>query len=159
MDEIYGGNSQGEPPALVKPLSAGILCAAQSDGHWFRCQIVEVMDDDSEEIALLDLDYGGYYTVATSTCRQIRADLLNYPFQAAEARLANIMPINGMTYQTEALPAVEEMLMGTVLTATVVGFHAIDMRPCVELQLDQGDGTLINLNREMCARGLARWIE
>ncbi|CAG0886631.1 unnamed protein product [Cyprideis torosa] len=157
MDSIYGEGSAEEPPPLMQPLTYGILCAAEWDGHWFRCQIVEVYEN-SDEIAVLDLDYGGYYTVKTNTCRQIRADLLNYPFQAAEAHLANIMPNDGVAYPKEALSAAEDLLMGTVLTATVIGFNTSDGKPCVELHVESPEGP-VHLNQEMVCRGLARWVE
>ena len=124
----------------------------------FRCQITSLECENPDELYVLDLDYGGYYNVKYSDCRQIRADLVTYPFQATEAHLANVMPVDGVSYPKESQTAAEELMMGTVLTANVVGYHAVDMRPLVELFTESAEGP-VSINQELVCRGLAAWVE
>lgn len=49
----------------------GLICAAQQQGTWYRAEIVEYFDD-SQEIMIKFMDYGGYATVYKSSIKQIR---------------------------------------------------------------------------------------
>lgn len=73
---------------------AGVLCAAPVHSGWYRAQIVS-LDPANDICDVKFVDYGGYMTLPISLLRQIRADFINLPFQAAECYLANVKPIGG----------------------------------------------------------------
>jgi A-kinase anchor protein 1 len=63
-------------------------------GGWYRAQVVAV-DTETDTCDIKFLDYGGYLTVNISVLRQIRADYMTLPFQAAECYMSNVTPIGG----------------------------------------------------------------
>lgn len=70
------------------------ICIAHSVGRWYRAMVLST--DEEEDISYVKfLDYGGYAYVDNSMLKQIRADFLMLPFQAAECYLADIIPIGG----------------------------------------------------------------
>lgn len=71
------------------------MCVALSLGAWYRA-IVLSTDNESDTSYVKLLDYGGYANIKNSELRQIRADFLMLPFQAAECILANIRPAGGI---------------------------------------------------------------
>uniref|UniRef100_A0A8C6J3U0 Uncharacterized protein n=1 Tax=Melopsittacus undulatus TaxID=13146 RepID=A0A8C6J3U0_MELUD len=87
--------SQPEIPTLPTPVEVGIICAAPGlDGAWLRAQVISYFEETSE-VELRYVDYGGYDKVKVDTVRQIRSDFLSLPFQAAEVLLDNVVPLAG----------------------------------------------------------------
>lgn len=70
------------------------ICVAHSVGLWYRAMVLST-DDEADRSYVKFLDYGGYAYVENSMLRQIRADFLMLPFQAAECYLADIKPAGG----------------------------------------------------------------
>jgi A-kinase anchor protein 1 len=85
------------------------VCAAPSQGSWYRAEVIDVRtatateleerdQEDNEEITVCDIkfvDYGGYMTLPSSELRQIRTDFMMLPFQATECYLADITWLDG----------------------------------------------------------------
>lgn len=69
-----------EPFSSVLLCSAvGIICAAPGlDGAWLRAQVISYFEDTSE-VELRYVDYGGYDKVKVDTLRQIRSATLPWP--------------------------------------------------------------------------------
>ncbi|KFV43846.1 hypothetical protein N341_12190, partial [Tyto alba] len=103
--QMYACYSQPEIPTLPTPVegnlsslysscfAVGIICAAPGlDGAWLRAQVISYFEETSE-VELRYVDYGGYDRVKIDTLRQIRSDFLSLPFQGAEVLLDNVMPL------------------------------------------------------------------
>jgi len=83
--------------------AAGVVCAAPSQGSWYRAEVIDVRtaapeEGLSTEEVVCDIkfvDYGGYMTLPASALRQIRTDFMMLPFQATECYLADITSLDG----------------------------------------------------------------
>ena len=86
---------------------------------------------------------------------------LSLPLQASEAYLAGVRPADPSgVLSAEVLAGMEDLLMGTVITAHVVMPDPVDFKPHVELTVDRGDGKGgLSLNAELVSRGWASWLE
>ncbi|CAG0916677.1 unnamed protein product [Notodromas monacha] len=147
-------------PGLPRPLDTGMVCVAPAQGGWFRSQVMS-HENDSENVTIKFLDYGGYADLPVESLRQIRMDFVCYPFQAAECYLANIIPVdpNGSEeWSTESAIALEELCSGNVLQAEALGC-TVEGVSVVNIYRVNEDMTLLNINEEMVRRGYAKWIE
>ncbi|NXL50529.1 AKAP1 protein, partial [Podilymbus podiceps] len=117
--QMYACYSQPEIPTLPAPVE-GIICAAPGlNGAWLRAQVISYFEETSE-VELRYVDYGGYDKVKIDTLRQIRSDFLSLPFQGAEVLLDNVVPLpDEEHFSSEADAAVSEMTRGAVLVAQV----------------------------------------
>lgn len=146
-----------DTPPLPRPAEAGIICAAQVCGGWFRALVVGT-SEDGEECDIKFLDYGGYMRLATSLLRQIRSDFMMLPFQASECYLANVQPAEeDGVWSTEACATFEDLAQGQILQALIVGY-ADNGIPLVHLYRVQGVSSVF-INRELVTRGVACWLE
>ncbi|XP_077511197.1 A-kinase anchor protein spoonbill isoform X2 [Amblyomma americanum] len=146
-----------DTPPLPHPVEAGIICAAQVCGGWFRALVV-APSDENEECDIKFLDYGGYMTLSTSLLRQIRSDFMMLPFQASECYLANVQPAeDDNVWSAEACATFEDLAQGQILQALIVGY-ADNGIPLVHLYRVQGVSSVF-INRELVNRGVARWLE
>lgn len=146
-----------DTPPLPHPVEAGIICAAQVCGGWFRALVVGP-SDENEECDIKFLDYGGYMTLSTSLLRQIRSDFMMLPFQASECYLANVQPTeDDNVWSAEACATFEDLAQGQILQALIVGY-ADNGIPLVHLYRVQGVSSVF-INRELVNRGVARWLE
>uniref|UniRef100_A0A131YAH1 Putative a kinase anchor protein n=1 Tax=Ixodes ricinus TaxID=34613 RepID=A0A131YAH1_IXORI len=146
-----------DTPPLPRPAEAGIICAAQVCGGWFRALVVGT-SEDGEECDIKFLDYGGYMRLATSLLRQIRSDFMMLPFQASECYLANVQPAGeDGVWSTEACATFEDLAQGQILQALIVGY-ADNGIPLVHLYRVQGVSSVF-INRELVTRGVACWLE
>ncbi|XP_065280492.1 A-kinase anchor protein 1, mitochondrial-like isoform X1 [Dermacentor albipictus] len=146
-----------DTPPLPHPVEAGIICAAQVCGGWFRALVVGP-SDENEECDIKFLDYGGYMTLSTSLLRQIRSDFMMLPFQASECYLANVQPVeDDNVWSAEACATFEDLAQGQILQALIVGY-ADNGIPLVHLYRVQGVSSVF-INRELVNRGVARWLE
>ncbi|KFP09070.1 hypothetical protein Z169_01232, partial [Egretta garzetta] len=118
--QMYACYSQPEIPTLPTPVEVGIICAAPGlDGAWLRAQVISYFEETGE-VELRYVDYGGYDRVKIDTLRQIRSDFLSLPFQGAEVLLDNVVPLPDEDhFSSEADAAVSEMTSGAVLVAQV----------------------------------------
>ncbi|XP_064460533.1 A-kinase anchor protein 1, mitochondrial-like isoform X1 [Ornithodoros turicata] len=148
--------SQVNTPPLPQPAEAGIICAAQVMGGWFRALVVGV-SEDGEECDVKFVDYGGYLHLSTSYLRQIRSDFMTLPFQASECYLANVQPVEGNTWSVEACAMFEDLAQGQILQSLIVGY-AENGIPYVHLYRIQGVSNVF-INRELVNRRAARWVE
>ena len=56
---------------IILLLPGGLICAAPQQGVWYRAQVVQCYED-SDEILIKFMDYGGYATVSDKSIKQIR---------------------------------------------------------------------------------------
>ncbi|XP_053941158.1 A-kinase anchor protein 1, mitochondrial [Cuculus canorus] len=157
--QMYACYSQPEIPTLLTPVEVGIICAAPGlDGAWLRAQVVNYFEE-TNEVELRYVDYGGYEKVKIDTLRQIRSDFLTLPFQGAEVLLDNVMPLPDEDhFSSEADAAVSEMTRGAVLVAQVTNYDSATGLPMIHLWNLTGD-EVVSVNRTLVERGLARWLD
>ncbi|XP_072909353.1 A kinase (PRKA) anchor protein 1b [Hemitrygon akajei] len=150
--------SQPGIPTLTPPLEVGIICAAPAvDGAWWRAQVVAFFEE-TNEVEIRYVDYGGYERVKIEALRQIRSDFVSLPFQGTEVLLDNIMPLPGEDhFSDEANAAMDEMTRGAALLAQVTGYDNSGT-PLIHLWSIAGDKVLL-LNRFLVEKGHAQWME
>ncbi|KAM6192474.1 A-kinase anchor protein 1, mitochondrial [Sarcoramphus papa] len=157
--QMYACYSQPEIPTLPTPVEVGIICAAPGlDGAWLRAQVISYFEETSE-VELRYVDYGGYDKVKIDTLRQIRSDFLSLPFQGAEVLLDNVVPLPDEDhFSSEADAAVSEMTRGAVLVAQVTNYDSATGLPLIQLWNLMGD-EVVSINRTLVERGLAQWLD
>ncbi|XP_074878173.1 A-kinase anchor protein 1, mitochondrial-like [Buteo buteo] len=156
--QMYACYSQLEIPTLPTPVEVGIICAAPGlDGAWFRAQVISYFEETGE-VELRYVDYGGYDKVKIDTLRQIRSDFLSLPFQGAEVLLDNVVPLPDEDhFSPEADAAVSEMTKGAVLVAQVTNYDSATGLPLIQLWNLMGD-EVVSVNRSLVERGFAQWL-
>ncbi|XP_074701255.1 A-kinase anchor protein 1, mitochondrial [Strix aluco] len=157
--QMYACYSQPEIPTLPTPVEVGIICAAPGlDGAWLRAQVISYFEETSE-VELRYVDYGGYDKVKIDTLRQIRSDFLSLPFQGAEVLLDNVVPLPDEDhFSSEADAAVSEMTRGAVLVAQVTNYDSATGLPLIQLWNLMGD-EVVSINRTLVERGFAQWLD
>ena len=65
-------NSAPVPELPLYSVSGGIICAAESEGQWYRAQVVQVYPHQ-DECDIKYVDYGGYTCVPINSLKQIRS--------------------------------------------------------------------------------------
>nr|XP_010306891.1 PREDICTED: A-kinase anchor protein 1, mitochondrial [Balearica regulorum gibbericeps] len=157
--QMYACYSQPEIPTLPTPVEVGIICAAPGlDGSWLRAQVISYFEETGE-VELRYVDYGGYDKVKIDKLRQIRSDFLSLPFQGAEVLLDNVVPLPDEDhFSSEADAAVVEMTKGAVLVAQVTNYDNATGLPLIQLWNLMGD-EVVSVNRTLVERGFARWLD
>ncbi|XP_075024418.1 A-kinase anchor protein 1, mitochondrial [Calonectris borealis] len=157
--QMYACYSQPEIPTLPTPVEVGIICAAPGlDGAWLRAQVISYFEE-TNEVELRYVDYGGYEKVKIDTLRQIRSDFLSLPFQGAEVLLDNVVPLPDEDhFSSEADAAVSEMTRGAVLVAQVTNYDSATGLPLIHLWNLMGD-EVVSVNRTLVERGFAQWLD
>ncbi|XP_065709059.1 A-kinase anchor protein 1, mitochondrial [Patagioenas fasciata] len=157
--QMYACYSQPEIPTLPTPVEVGIICAAPGlDGAWLRAQVISYFEETGE-VELRYVDYGGYDKVKVDTLRQIRSDFLSLPFQGAEVLLDNVVPLPDEDhFSSEADAAVREMTRGAVLVAQVTNYDSATGLPLIQLWNLTGD-EMVSVNRTLVERGFAQWLD
>uniref|UniRef100_A0A8C3VFH0 A-kinase anchoring protein 1 n=1 Tax=Catharus ustulatus TaxID=91951 RepID=A0A8C3VFH0_CATUS len=133
--QMFACYSQPEIPTLPTPVEVGIICAAPGlDGAWLRAQVISYFEE-TDEVELKYVDYGGYDKVKVDTLRQIRSDFLTLPFQGAEVLLDNVVPLPDEDhFSPEADAAVSEMTRGAV-----TNYDSVTGLPLIQLWNLMGD--------------------
>lgn len=142
-----------ETPLIPEPRVGMVVAAPIMDG-WFRAVIVAVPEDGS----LVDLkfvDYGGYSRMSPNSLRQIRMDFMVVPFQANECYLADVIPVEGNTWSTEATKYFESLAQGQLLQVTIAGYTQNGCN-LVRVYSTLPSGGVICLNDELVNRGYAQ---
>nr|XP_009481673.1 PREDICTED: A-kinase anchor protein 1, mitochondrial [Pelecanus crispus] len=157
--QMYACYSQPEIPTLPTPVEVGIICAAPGlDGAWLRAQVISYFEETSE-VELRYVDYGGYDKVKIDTLRQIRSDFLSLPFQGVEVLLDNVVPLpDEEHFSSEADAAVSEMTRGAVLVAQVTNYDNATGLPLIQLWNLMGD-EVVSINRTLVEKGFAQWVD
>ncbi|XP_011195171.1 A-kinase anchor protein 1, mitochondrial [Zeugodacus cucurbitae] len=153
---MYDSYETSEAP-LLPGIEINAVCVIKTKGYWYRVQIVEQNGEDKERCVIKFLDFGGYMDVHFHELRQIRADFINLPFQAAECVLSNVEPIDS-TWPPEAAEMLYQLTRGIVLQAQVAGYNSHNI-PEIYLYAYLGPGNIIFVNRELAARNLAKWVD
>ncbi|NXT81962.1 AKAP1 protein, partial [Zapornia atra] len=160
--QMYACYSQPDIPTLPTPLfcfAVGIICAAPGlDGAWLRAQVISYFEE-TDEVELRYVDYGGYDRVKIDKLRQIRSDFLSLPFQGAEVLLDNVIPLPDEDhFSSQADAAVVEMTKGAVLVAQVTNYDSATGLPLIQLWKLMEDEVL-SVNKALVERGLAQWLD
>ncbi|XP_035636566.1 A-kinase anchor protein 1, mitochondrial-like isoform X2 [Oncorhynchus keta] len=144
-------------PPLPAPVEVGVICAAQMpEGAWWRAQVMGYYEE-TKEVELCYVDYGGYVLVKIDTLRQIRSDFVALPFQGSEAILEHIAPLPGEGFSVAAKSALEEMTLGLPLLAQVTSCHTSGI-PLVQIWKTEGE-ELVSVNRALVDNGLCSWVD
>jgi len=150
---MYNTYTQFTTPELSRPIANNSICVVNSNGGWYRTQVVSY-DEGEDTCDIKFIDYGGYETVPADQLRQIRTDFLSLPFQAIECYLANILPTEEDTVSASIL---EELVAGQGVQARMIGLNE-DGIPMVHLYR-ASNGQTVMVNRELVDRSCANWIE
>ncbi|XP_077338545.1 A-kinase anchor protein 1, mitochondrial isoform X2 [Lithobates pipiens] len=151
--------SQPGIPTLPTPAEVGILCAAPvGPSVWWRAQVMAYFED-TEEVEILYVDYGGYNRVKIETLRQIRSDFVSLPFQGVEVLLDNVIPLGDEDhFSTEADAAVKELTRGAPMLTQVTNYDEATRLPLVQLWRLNPD-EMVSVNRTLVERGFAEWVD
>nr|XP_055112377.1 A-kinase anchor protein 1, mitochondrial isoform X3 [Symphalangus syndactylus] len=135
-----------------------VICAAPgADGAWWRAQVVASYEE-TNEVEIRYVDYGGYKRVKVDVLRQIRSDFVTLPFQGAEVLLDSVMPLSDDDqFSPEADAAMSEMTGNTALLAQVTSYSPTGL-PLIQLWSVVGDEVVL-INRSLVERGLAQWVD
>lgn len=145
----------GSIPELPKPCQNGLLCAAPVLDAWFRAVTV-CFFEETDEVLVRFVDYGGYTKIPRGDLRQIRTDLMTLPFQANECYLAHVQPIDGTwQWNEDSMTFFQNHCMGKVVNATVVGHHVDEKVPMVEITFEE-NGKAMRLDRALMEAGVAK---
>ncbi|KAM5182546.1 A-kinase anchor protein 1, mitochondrial isoform 2-T3 [Mantella aurantiaca] len=152
--------SQPGIPTLPTPAEVGILCSAPvGPSVWWRAQVMGYFEE-TEEVEILYVDYGGYNRVKIDTLRQIRSDFVSLPFQGVEVLLDNVVPLGADEdqFSDEADAAVKELTRGAPMLTQVTNYDEATRLPLVQLWRLNPD-EMLSVNRTLVERGFAEWIE
>uniref|UniRef100_A0A1I7U922 Tudor domain-containing protein n=1 Tax=Caenorhabditis tropicalis TaxID=1561998 RepID=A0A1I7U922_9PELO len=158
MGSLYG--EQSNLPELPIPCQNGLLCAAPVNTSWFRAVTVQYFEE-TDEVFVKFVDYGGYSKMARQDLRQIRTDLMSLPFQSTEVMLAHVRPVDGTTNWSEAaMQKFRDTCIGKVINSKLVGYSVDTRIPIVELYMtvkEEGkDAREIRFDQLLMEAGLAR---
>uniref|UniRef100_A0A2K5K777 Tudor domain-containing protein n=1 Tax=Colobus angolensis palliatus TaxID=336983 RepID=A0A2K5K777_COLAP len=150
--------SQPGIPTLPTPVEIAVICAAPgADGAWWRAQVIASYEE-TNEVEIRYVDYGGYKRVKVDVLRQIRSDFVTLPFQGAEVLLDSVMPLSDNDqFSPEADAAMREMTGNTALLAQVTSYSPTGL-PLIQLWSVVGDEVVL-INRSLVERGLAQWVD
>ncbi|KAM5216079.1 A-kinase anchor protein 1, mitochondrial isoform 2-T3 [Hipposideros larvatus] len=156
--QMYLCYSQPGIPTLPTPVEITVICAAPGvDGAWWRAQVVASYEE-TNEVEIRYVDYGGYKRVKVDVLRQIRSDFVTLPFQGAEVLLDSVMPLSDDDhFSPEADAAMSEMTGNTALLAQVTNYSPAGL-PLIQLWSVVGDEVVL-INRSLVERGLAQWVD
>ncbi|XP_075417671.1 A-kinase anchor protein 1, mitochondrial [Tenrec ecaudatus] len=156
--QMYLCYSQPDIPILPTPVEIAVICAAPgADGAWWRAQVVASYEE-TEEVEIRYVDYGGYKRVKVDALRQIRSDFVTLPFQGAEVLLDGVMPLSDDEhFSPEADAAMSEMTGNAALLAQVTSYSQTGL-PLIQLWSVVGDDVVL-INRWLVERGLAQWVD
>ncbi|ELW61599.1 A-kinase anchor protein 1, mitochondrial [Tupaia chinensis] len=137
--QMYLCYSQPGIPTLPTPVEITVICAAPgADGAWWRAQVVASYEE-TDEVEIRYVDYGGYKRVKVDVLRQIRSDFVTLPFQGAEVLLDSVMPLSDDDhFSPEADAAMSEMTGNTALLAQVTSYSPTGL-PLIQLWSVVGD--------------------
>lgn len=157
MTQIY--QQADMTPQLPRPIENGVICAAPVMDGWYRAQVVEV-SQETDEIDVRFLDYGGYARIEGYALRQIRSDFLGLPFQATECYMSNIAPLLGEADFSEACRIYIEQLAQSIgmMQVSITGYSA-DGIPFIEIFFMDNYGKSQSLNKQLVNQGLVSWYE
>ena len=116
------------------------MCAAPVGNSWFRAVTVQYYDE-TDEVFVKFVDYGGYTRIARQELRQIRTDLMSLPFQSSEVMLAHVRPVDGTNnWSDAAMLKFRELCTGRVIECKMVGYSAETRIPMIELYVTVKEG-------------------
>ncbi|EFO83458.1 hypothetical protein GCK72_010738 [Caenorhabditis remanei] len=157
MGSLYG--EQSNLPELPIPCQNGLLCAAPVGNSWFRAVTVQYYDE-TDEVFVKFVDYGGYTRIARQELRQIRTDLMSLPFQSSEVMLAHVRPVDGTNnWSDAAMLKFRELCTGRVIECKMVGYSAETRIPMIELYVTVKEGNEtreVRFDQILMGMGLAR---
>ncbi|XP_050069312.1 A-kinase anchor protein 1, mitochondrial [Anopheles maculipalpis] len=152
LNQSYTLNEAPELPEIVP----NVVCVAFVANNWYRAQVVQHMTE-SNLVLVKYLDYGGFSMLPPHSLRQIRTDFISVPFQSIECVLSNIVPIDE-SWSAEATALFRRLTNNAIMQAQVAGYTDAGI-PEIYLFSSIAKDNVIFINKEMVARGFARWID
>lgn len=150
-------NKENNAPQLPRPIRAGFICVVEQNEVWYRSEVVSYCND-SDQLTVRFLDYGGYSNVSYDSCRQIREDLLNLPYQAVECFLDNISPIedDDNDSKLDRIVKFQALLKDGSYKARVTSYQ--NSFPVIQLYKVYGAETKL-VNAEIAKHGIGNWVQ
>ncbi|XP_052865876.1 KH domain-containing protein akap-1 [Anopheles cruzii] len=158
QQSLNKGYSISEAPKLAN-IVPNAVCVAFVGGTWYRAEIMQ-HDAETNQVLVKYLDYGGYSTLPLHSLRQIRKDFISVPFQSIECVLSNIQPIDESqnSWSTDATELFRRLTNGVIMQAQVAGYTAEGL-PEIYLFSSIAKDNVVFINKELVARGFARWVD
>ncbi|XP_064649764.1 ATP-dependent RNA helicase TDRD9-like [Lineus longissimus] len=161
LDLTIAEHLQSSPVDPIKNPAVGQLCLAEFQGTFYRARVESVTMDT---IKVFFVDYGNKETINRAQLhqkiRQIPPSLLKEEFQAMECFLSGVRPSNtrGMDGQwsREAKDLIERQTKNPCLIKI---YSIVSGKIRAELIIQYRRNATVNLNDELCRKGLAEPVE
>lgn len=148
-------------------LEIGTLVAAKqaTDGNWYRAKVSNINKDDYDD-SIIDVqveivDFGHEETKTLDELCVIKDQFLKLKCQAIKACMADIKPVKGSDWSSEAIDDFESLThtaQWKSLLAQVIKHDNDECLPCLKL-VDANEDEDINIGDELVARGHAQASE
>ncbi|KAK2519072.1 Rnf17 [Columba guinea] len=104
---------------IVCPVEGQACIAKQSDGNWYRAQIIGL--PSHEEVMVKYVDFGNIGNVTLKDIRRVKKEFLSFPEKAFRCRLAFIEPYKGESeWNRKAKERFEEITKDKLMLCLVV---------------------------------------
>ena len=113
MQDIETAVSQGRLESFIKtPPAVGSLCIAQysEDSQWYRGQVLGFVEDDSEIVEVVFIDYGNGENLSWKCLKKAPREFSELPAQAIQCKLAKIQPVGGI-WVKEGIKLLKELIL------------------------------------------------
>ena len=113
MQDIEASVSGGSLESFGNtPPPVGCVCIAQysEDNQWYRGQILGFLEDDSEVVEVVFIDYGNGETLSWKNLRKVPKEFTELPPQAIQCKLANVEPVGGV-WGKEGVNLLKELIL------------------------------------------------
>jgi len=107
--------------------------ARHTDGFWYRVRVTKVID--AEHAAVRYVDYGDLTMVSSSDLQPLWGQFRNLPYQAINARLAGIQPVNGPDWSPEDTVWFNGRVSDKQFVSLVKGIQQVGGEPMLDLVL------------------------
>jgi hypothetical protein len=135
MESINKSAANSNP--LINPVE-GMPCVAffPDDGSWNRAQILKVLSDG---IGIRYVDFGNTVQMPNSSelCRMMEHSLSEYPFYAIKVKLADVVPVNGSSWDTDTNRKFKDIVLNQAFLMECVQLDADAM----SVRLKNPDGS------------------
>lgn len=148
LEEIMKNVAISAPNAdpLVNPVE-GLPCLAlfYEDRRWYRAQVLKVLPDG---VGIRYVDFGNTILMPNTSehLRMMEHALTKDPFHAVKVKLANVLPKNGISWDTDVKMKFKELVENKPFLMEFVRMDA-DV-PCVRIKNQDGSDSLPLLMQE-----------
>jgi len=160
MTSCYEHHHQQAPLVDRFAVNNGSFCVIKHNGAWCRA-LVRKYVNESDELDVMLVDFGGYYRVPFSSARQIRQDMINIPFHAQECMLQNVAHIDDdADANNERIGRMMKMFNGGTFTyfAKIQGYNQA-MQPLIKLFQHAGNNSNAKqINSEIVKENIGKYV-